>query len=116
MQQCRHSPDVGGSTSPAISGSGGATGVGSGVGVGAPPGPGVGVGVGLGPRDAAVDRVLVLANSGVRSIPLYAPVLFDLGTESIPAVKLGDSNGVSIPCIFDDSDFITLYSDACSYR
>ena len=58
----------------------------------------------------------LLLFSGVRSISLYAPVLFDLGTESIPAVKLGDSNGVSISCIFDNSDFITLYSDACSYR
>ena len=38
------------------------------------------------------------------------------GTESIPAVKLGDSNGVSISCVFDDGDFIALYSDACSYR
>ena len=58
----------------------------------------------------------LLLFSGVRSTPLYAPVLFDLGTESIPAVKLGDSNGVSISCIFEDGDFITLYSDACSYR
>ena len=62
-----------------------------------------------------IGRTLSL-DINIRSTPLYAPVLFDLGTESIPAVKLGDSNGVSISCVFDDSDFITLYSDACSYR
>ena len=52
----------------------------------------------------------------VAFIPPSAPVQFDLGTESIPVVKLRDSNGVSISRIFDDGDFITLYSDACSYR